>query len=122
MRKNYFEEVMWPDMLNSPVKTRGQYVYSDVGMCIMQQIVETLTSTPINNYVQQQFYNPLGMQTAGYLPLYRFPVDRIPPTEDDKKDRHYGGLFCFVCYTRNSSRFWILVGVYYSGSICPWGG
>ncbi len=88
LRKNYFEEVMWPDMLNSPVKTRGQYVYSDVGMCIMQQIVETLTSTPINNYVQQQFYNPLGMQTAGYLPLNRFPADRIPPTEDDKKDRH----------------------------------
>jgi CubicO group peptidase (beta-lactamase class C family) len=88
LRKNYFEEVMWPDMLNSPVKTRGQYVYSDVGMCIIQQIVETLTSTPINNYVQQQFYNPLGMQTAGYLPLNRFPADRIPPTEDDKKDRH----------------------------------
>lgn len=88
LRKNYFEEVMWPDMLNAPVKTRGQYVYSDVGMCIMQQIVETITAKPINNYVQQQFYNPLGMQTAGYLPLYRFPVDRIPPTEDDKKDRH----------------------------------
>jgi len=88
LRKNYFEEVMWPDMLNAPIKTRGQYVYSDVGMCIMQQIVETITAKPINNYVQQQFYNPLGMQTAGYLPLYRFPVDRIPPTEDDKKDRH----------------------------------
>lgn len=88
LRKNYFEQVMWPDMLNSPVKTRGQYVYSDVGMCIMQQIVETITSTPINNYVQQQFYNPLGMQTAGYLPLNRFPTNRIPPTEDDKKDRH----------------------------------
>jgi CubicO group peptidase (beta-lactamase class C family) len=28
------------------------------------------------------------MQTAGYLPLNRFPADRIPPTEDDKKDRH----------------------------------
>ncbi|OOQ58526.1 serine hydrolase domain-containing protein [Mucilaginibacter pedocola] len=88
LRKNYFEEVMWPDMLNAPIKTRGQYVYSDVGMCIMQQIVETVTAKPINQYVQQQFYNPLGMQTAGYLPLYRFPADRIPPTEDDKKDRH----------------------------------
>src|SRR5207253_2893552 len=64
LRKNYFEEVMWPDMLNAPIKTRGQYVYSDVGMCIMQQIVETITAKPINNYVQQQFYNPLGMQTA----------------------------------------------------------
>lgn len=88
LRKNYFEEVMWPDMRNAPIKTRGQYVYSDVGMCIMQQIVETITSKPINEYVQQQFYNPLGMQTAGYLPLHRFPMDRIPPTENDKTDRH----------------------------------
>jgi len=87
LRKNYFEEVMWPDMLKSAVKTRGQYVYSDVGLCIMQQIAETITATPLDVYLQQQFYNPLGLQTAGFLPLKRFPADRIPPTENDTKDR-----------------------------------
>jgi len=54
----------------------------------MQQIIETLTSTPENIYVQQHFYNPLGMQTAGFLPLYRFTTDRIIPTEDDQVYRH----------------------------------
>jgi len=88
LRKDYFKDVMWPDMLNSPVKTRGQYVYSDLSMCIMQQVEETVTATPLNVYVQKQFYDPLGMQTAGFLPLYRFPADQIIPTEDDKKDRH----------------------------------
>ena len=88
LRKNYFEDVMWPDVLKSPVKTRGQYVYSDVGLIMMQQMVETLTATPLNVSVQQNFYNPLGMQTAGFHPLYRFPADRIVPTEDDKVDRH----------------------------------
>ncbi|HEY8779984.1 MAG TPA: serine hydrolase [Mucilaginibacter sp.] len=88
LRKDYFKDVMWAEMLNSPVKTRGQYVYSDVGMCFMQQIIETLTSTPENIYVQQHFYNPLGMQTAGFLPLYRFTTDRIIPTEDDQVYRH----------------------------------
>jgi CubicO group peptidase (beta-lactamase class C family) len=87
VRKNYFEEVMLPAALRSAVKTRGQYVYSDVGMIFMQQIVETLTATPLNIYVQQKIYSPLGMQTAGFLPLYRFPAYRIPPTEDDRKDR-----------------------------------
>ena len=86
--KDYFNNVMWPEMLNSPLKTRGQYVYSDLSMCFMQQIVETLTATPENVYVQQQFYNPLGMQTAGYLPLDRFDPDQIVPTEDDQKYRH----------------------------------
>lgn len=88
LRKDYFKDVMWPAMLNSPVKTRGQYVYSDLGMCFMQQIEETVTATPLNLFVQQEFYDPLGMQTAGFLPLYRFKPEQIPPTEDDRKDRH----------------------------------
>jgi CubicO group peptidase (beta-lactamase class C family) len=93
LRKDYFKDVMWPAMLNSAVKTRGQYVYSDVGLCFMQQIAETITAEPINTYVQQQFYNPLGMQTAGYLPLYRFPSNQIIPSENDevyRKSTLYG--------------------------------
>jgi CubicO group peptidase (beta-lactamase class C family) len=57
-------------------------------MCFMQQIIETLTSERENVYVQQQFYNPLGMQTAGFLPLYRFAPSQIVPTEDDQVYRH----------------------------------
>ncbi|WP_428327429.1 serine hydrolase domain-containing protein [Mucilaginibacter sp.] len=88
LRKDYFKDVMWPEMLNSPLKTRGQYVYSDLSMCFMQQIEETVTATPENVYVQQQFYKPLGMQTAGFLPLYRFTPYQIVPTEDDREYRH----------------------------------
>ncbi|WP_316813664.1 serine hydrolase domain-containing protein [Pedobacter heparinus] len=84
LRKNYFKEVMQPDMLNSPLRTRGKYVYSDVGMCLLQQIVETITSKPENLYVDEHFYKPLGMQTTGFLPLKRFSPDQIIPTENDK--------------------------------------
>lgn len=87
LRKDYYKDVMFPDMLNSPLKTRGQYVYSDVSMLFMQEVVENITAVPINVYVQQHFYNPLGMQTAGFLPLYRFSPDRIVPTENDKDYR-----------------------------------
>lgn len=87
VRKGYFDEVMLPAALRSAVKTRGQYVYSDVGMIFMQQMAEAITAVPLNKYVQDKFYNPLGMQTAGFLPLDRFPANRIPPTEDDKRDR-----------------------------------
>lgn len=88
VKKDYFKDVMWPEMLNSPINTRGQYVYSDLSMCFMQQIVETLTATPLNVYVKQHFYSPLGMQTTGFLPLYRFKPDQIIPTENDQKYRH----------------------------------
>ena len=88
LRKNYFKDVMMPEILRSPLRTRGQYVYSDVSMVLMKEIVETVTATPMNDYVLQQFYQPLGMQTAGYLPLYRFPLPRIIPTENDVVFRH----------------------------------
>lgn len=87
LRKDYYKDVMLPDMLNSPLKTRGQYVYSDVSMLFMQEVVENITAVPLNIYVQQHFYAPLGMQTAGFLPLYRFTPDRIIPTENDKEYR-----------------------------------
>ena len=84
LRKDYFDKVMWPAMLNSALRTRGQYVYSDVGLVFMQQIAETLTSTPLDSYVQKHFYDPLGMQTAGFLPLKRFSEDQIVPTENEQ--------------------------------------
>lgn len=88
LRKDYFKDVMLKDIFNSPLKTPGQYVYSDLSMVMMQQVLETITATPLNTFVQQNFYNPLGMQTAGFLPLSRFPRTRIIPTEDDQVFRH----------------------------------
>lgn len=88
LRANYYKDVMLPEMLNSPLRTRGQYVYSDVSMLLMKEVVENITSVPENVYVQQQFYNPLGMQTAGFLPLYRFNTAQIVPTENDQEYRH----------------------------------
>lgn len=85
--KDYFKNVMWPKMLRGPLRTRGQYVYSDVGMCVLQQIIENITASGEADYTQKQFYTPLGMQTTGFLPLFRFSADRIPPTEIDLKYR-----------------------------------
>ncbi|MBB6108273.1 CubicO group peptidase, beta-lactamase class C family [Mucilaginibacter lappiensis] len=87
LRKDYYKDVMFPDILNSPLKTRGQYVYSDVGLVLMMEVVESITAIPENVYVQQAFYKPLGMQTAGFLPLYRFNQNQIPPTENDQEYR-----------------------------------
>ncbi len=84
IRKGFFNDFMWPKMLNSPIKTRGKYVYSDISMYVMQDIVEHIVEMPQYQYLEKNFYEPLGMQTAGFLPRNRFPKDRIVPTEDDK--------------------------------------
>lgn len=83
MKKNYYKDVMWKQMLESPVKTRGQYVYSDLSMYFMQEIIETISKEPLANYVKQNFYDQLGMYTTGFNPRYRFTKSRIIPTEDD---------------------------------------
>jgi len=88
LRKDYFKDVMWQDILKSPLRTRGQYVYSDVSMVLMKEICETITSIPLNDYVLHEYYQPLGMKTAGFLPRYRFPASQIIPTEQDAIFRH----------------------------------
>lgn len=83
LKNNYYRDVMWPEMLSSPVKPIGNYVYSDISMYVMKEVSEHETSTPMQDYVQEILYKPIGMKTAGYLPRDRFNKDRIIPTQQD---------------------------------------
>jgi len=83
IKKGFFKDFMWPKMLNSPIKTRGKYVYSDISMYVMKDIVEHISEEPLNQYAYENFYKPLGMQTAGFLPRNRFKPEQIIPTEMD---------------------------------------
>ncbi|MEJ6981850.1 serine hydrolase [Pedobacter sp. P351] len=87
LRANYFREVMWPQMLNSPLESRGKYVYSDVSMYLLKDIIEHQTAESLDSYAASQFYGPLGMHTAGFNPRNRFDIQRIVPTEQDDKFR-----------------------------------
>jgi len=83
IKKGFFKDFMWPKMLNSPIRTRGKYVYSDISMYVMKDIVEHISEEPLNQYTYENFYKPLGMQTAGFLPRNRFKAEQIVPTEMD---------------------------------------
>ncbi|MBC8054734.1 MAG: serine hydrolase [Sphingobacteriaceae bacterium] len=83
LRANYFEDIMWPRMLRSPLSGRGKYAYSDVSMYMMKDIIERLSTERLDTYVARQFYEPLGMYTAGFNPRNRFFKNRIVPTEQD---------------------------------------
>lgn len=84
LRKDYFKSVMWPQMLNSTLANRGKYVYSDLSMYFMKEMVERQSETHLEKYVMDEFYKPLGMKRAGFNPRLRFPKEEIIPTEDDK--------------------------------------
>lgn len=87
LRRNYFEEKMWPALLKAPIRNRGSYLYTDMNMYVMKEIVEWQSGIPMDLYVQNQFYKPLGMYTAGFTPRRRFEKEQIVPTQNDERFR-----------------------------------
>lgn len=60
-----------------------EYLYSDLGYYMLQQVIEQECDTMLYPYSWYNFYEPMGANTLGYLPLSRFPTQRIVPTEND---------------------------------------
>jgi CubicO group peptidase (beta-lactamase class C family) len=52
-------------------------------MYLMKEVVEHQAGTSLDQYVQSEFYKPLGMRTAGFNPRRRFEKQKIVPTEQD---------------------------------------
>lgn len=65
-------------------RTPFAYRYSDLGFLIMQRLAERILNQPLNEFVAQNFYEPLGSYRMGFLPLERFPAQEIAPTEYDR--------------------------------------
>jgi len=71
----------WIDQ--SDLLERKDYVYSDLGYYYFYRIIEKITGKPLEQYVRQQFYGPLGAGYTGFLPRQRFKPGQIIPTEND---------------------------------------
>jgi CubicO group peptidase (beta-lactamase class C family) len=82
LRKDY-RDTVWQMILSSPLENAGRYVYSDLDYYFLAAVVERVTGKPINRYVAEQFYTPMGLKMIGYLPLEFIKKDLIAPTEND---------------------------------------
>ena len=86
IHKNY-EDSIYKQIINSPIKDIGKYVYSDLGYYFLKRIIENETKAPLNVFVKNTFYAPLGLNTMTYKPLIKFEKEEIVPTELDTKFR-----------------------------------
>jgi CubicO group peptidase (beta-lactamase class C family) len=82
------QDSAWQWVLNSkmgdhPARTPYTYRYSDMASMIFHHMVEGLINQPMNEFLDQQFYEPLGASTLGFRPLERFNPSRVAPTEID---------------------------------------
>jgi beta-N-acetylhexosaminidase len=66
----------------SPLRKK-QYVYSDLGLMLIKQAIDTITRQPFQQYLDDTYYKKLGAGTLCFNPLERFPREVIAPTEDD---------------------------------------
>lgn len=75
--------------LELPNKYRyRKFLYSDVNFYILQQFIEAQTGMGLDEYVNEQFYKPLGLRYCLFNPLNRFPKYMVAPTQDDQKWRN----------------------------------
>lgn len=74
-------------IIDSPLGDKNKYVYSDLGFILLREVVEVITKMKMEDFLEENFYKPMGLNTMGYNPLKRFPKNRIPPTEKDVEFR-----------------------------------
>lgn len=86
--RNAYEDTIWRRILDQPLETIGKYVYSDLDFLFLQKVVEAISKTPINTYVEQKFYEPMALKNISYNPLRKYNIHRIAPTENDLTFRH----------------------------------
>lgn len=82
-----WNDTMMQRILRSPLGPKGKYVYSDNDFIFLGKVVEQLSGLDLDEFVQRNFYRPLGMYTTGFRPRERFAVNQIVPTETEKHFR-----------------------------------
>ncbi|MBK6266633.1 serine hydrolase [Marivirga sp. S37H4] len=81
--------VIESELLSKPKWQKNyEYRYSDMGYYIMQKICERILNLPYEEFLSENLYQPLGLNTLGFLPLCNFSAERIAPTENDRLFRN----------------------------------
>lgn len=78
-----YRDVIFDSIAHSPLLGSLTYKYSDLDFLLMGDAVEHISGMPLNVYVNDTYYKPLGLPTMGYHPLWHSSRNQIPPTEND---------------------------------------
>jgi len=81
--KNDYRERIWKDLASSKLDSSGKLVYSDLGVMILQQVIERVSGKDLREFVQDHFYKPMGLWKLDYLPSESHALSDIVPTEVD---------------------------------------
>jgi beta-glucosidase-like glycosyl hydrolase/CubicO group peptidase (beta-lactamase class C family) len=87
----YIKDDYWKTMIKTitetPLSGQKKYEYSDLSYYFFNKYIERVSGMGQEKFVQDNIYAPLGLQHMTYLPLKKFPLKQITPTENDKEFR-----------------------------------
>lgn len=86
--RNDFVDTLWSMLLASPLLPEKKYKYSDLGLIMTKEVVEKVAGMPEDKFVEQNFYNPMGLGHTTYNPWKKFPKSMLTPAENDDYWRH----------------------------------
>lgn len=73
-----FKNTMMQLIDKSPLDKK-RYVYSEAGFVLLQQIIESISGMPLDAYLDNEFYTPMGLTRTAYLPLRVRDREEIAP-------------------------------------------
>ena len=83
------KEVVWQEIIDSELRSLKSgdstydYRYSDLGFMFLQMLVENVSGQPLDEFLDQHLYQPLGLHQTLFNPLTKFQKEVIAPTEYD---------------------------------------
>ena len=87
MRRDYIDTI-WTQIIDSDLRRNKNYRYSDLGFYLMARVVEAQTGQPLDRYVRERFYQPLGLESLTFNPWRLGHIDHVVPTEEDRYFRY----------------------------------
>jgi CubicO group peptidase (beta-lactamase class C family) len=85
--RNDWQDTLYKRILTSPLSAANRYVYSDNDFIFLGKIIEAISGLPLDEYVSQNFYQPMGMTSTGYRPLDKYNTYQVIPTEEERAFR-----------------------------------
>ncbi|WP_350289396.1 serine hydrolase [uncultured Croceitalea sp.] len=81
--KNRFKNKIYRIINRSKVSPDKKYKYSGLAFLLFPEIISNITGKSYEQYLQQEFYTPLGCKNLGFNPTEKEYPNSIVPTEID---------------------------------------
>mgnify|MGYP006425350509 FL=1 len=78
-----FADSIIKQIIDSDLLEKKEYVYSDLGYYLFNEIIEDKFKIPFNDFLTTNYYDEIGMENLCFLPKKKLDISRIIPTEND---------------------------------------